>query len=94
MILSLDLSLEEDKRRRAAIKQRSARVLNSFSSEHIDETQQFRTVHIDQEQRSEDTDWVPGSNVDPLFRLKATVPGDIAVRFAAIVIVILIIAYK
>ena len=89
--------MEEDKRRRAAIKQRSARVLNSFSSETIDETQQLHTVHIDQEQRSGDTDgdtWVPGSNVDPLFRLKATVPGDIAVRFAAIVIVILIIAYK
>ena len=94
MILSLDLSLEEDKRRRAAIKQRSARVLNSFPSEPIDETQQLRSAHINQEQRSGDTDWVPGSNVDPLFRLKATVPGDIAVRFAAIVIVILIIAYK
>jgi len=94
VILSLDLSLEEDKRRRAAIKQRSARVLNNLPSEPIDETQQLRTVHINQEQRSGDTDWVPGSNVDPLFRLKATVPGDIAVRFAAIVIVILIIAYK
>ena len=90
MILSLDLSLEEDKRRRAAIKQKSARVLNNLPSE----TQQLRSAHINQEQRSGDTDWVPGDNVDPLFRLKATVPGDIAVRFAAIVIVILIIAYK
>ena len=87
----MDLSLEQDKRRRLAIKQKSARVKKTFSSELIDETQKPRIVHVLKEQRS---DWVAGDNVDPLFRLKATVPGDIAVRFAAIVIVILIIAYK
>ena len=87
----MDLSLEQDKRRRAAIKQKIARVKNTFSSEVIDETQNLRNVHVHKEQRST---WVAGDNVDPLFRLKATVPGDIAVRFAAIVIVILIIAYK
>lgn len=87
----MDLSLEQDKRRRSEIKQKSARVKNTFSSEPIDETQKLRNVHVHKEQRS---DWVAGGNVDPLFRLKATVPGDIAVRFAAIVIVILIIAYK
>ena len=87
----MDLSLEQDKRRRSAIKQKSARVKNTVSSEVIDEKQKLRNVHVHKEQRS---DWVAGDNVDPLFRLKATVPGDIAVRFAAIVIVILIIAYK
>jgi len=87
----LDLSLEQDKRRRSEIKRKSARVKNTVSSEVIDKTQKLRDVHVHKEQRS---DWVAGDNVDPLFRLQATVPGDIAVRFAAIVIVILIIAYK
>ena len=83
--------MEQDKRRRSAIKQKSARVKNTFYSELIDETKKLRNVHVNKEQRS---NWVAGDNVDPLFRLKATVPGDIAVRFAAIVTVILIIAYK
>ena len=93
VILSLDLSSEEDERRRSAIKQKSARVLNKFPSELIDEIQKIRSVHVDETQRSE-SDWVPGNNVNPLHRLKASVPGEFAVRIAAIVIVILIIAYK
>ena len=38
--------------------------------------------------------WSVGENVDILTRPKAKVPGDWAIRYAAMVLVTLIIAYK
>ena len=38
--------------------------------------------------------WSIGENVDILTRPKANVPGDWAIRYAAMVLVTLIIAYK
>lgn len=38
--------------------------------------------------------WSIGENVDILTRPKAKVPGDWAIRYAAMVLVTLIIAYK
>ena len=85
------MSLEQDNARRSAIRQRSARVLNVLAPiKPIESTR--KQIHVDPNQRS--GEWVRGSNVEPLYRLKAKLPGDAAVRFAAIVIVILIIAYK
>ena len=84
------MSLEQDNARRSAIKQRTARVLNVLPP--IESTKKPEQINIEQNQRS--SEWVRGSNVEPLYRLKAKLPGEFAVRVGAIVIVILIIAYK
>ena len=87
------MSLEQDNARRSAIRQRSARVLNVLPPvKPIDSIPLRKQLHVDPNERS--GEWVQGSNVEPLYRLKAKLPGDAAIRFAAIVLVILIIVYK
>ena len=68
-------------------------MFDSFSPNTIYEARQFQSyIDVDPNERS--GEWVAGKNVEPLYRLKAKLPGDFAIRFGAIVIVILVIAYK
>ena len=79
-LLTLDMSLEEDQRRRFRIQQRMAKLVHT---KPIDILEKIRNLQ-----------WSVRNNVDILTRPKAKLPGDWAIRYAAMVLVTLIIAYK
>ena len=81
-LLTLDMSLEEDQRRRFWIQQRMAKLRHN---EAPIKTQADNIRNIQ---------WSVRDNVDILTRPKAKLPGDWAIRYAAMVLVTLIIAYK
>ena len=81
-LLTLDMSLEEDQRRRFWIQQRMAKLRHN-EAPIINQADNIRNIQ-----------WSVRDNVDILTRPKAKLPGDWAIRYAAMVLVTLIIAYK
>lgn len=84
-LLTLDMSLEEDQRRRFRIQQRTAKLPHK-EAPIITQADILNDIR--------DIKWSVRDNVDILTRPKAKLPGDWAIRYAAMVLVTLIIAYK
>ena len=84
-LLTLDMSLEEDQRRRFRIQQRTAKLPHK-EAPIITQADILNDIR--------DIKWSVRDNVDILTRPKSKLPGDWAIRYAAMVLVTLIIAYK
>ena len=84
-LLTLDMSLEKEQRRRFRIQQRAAKLRHKEASiiTQADILNNIRNIQ-----------WPARDNVDILTRPKSKLPGDWAIRYAAMVLVTLIIAYK